>query len=316
MIPGSLVSRIFNDMMPSRGKTLGGMEVDSIDEGILTRFRDPELVLGQEGIDRRTAMMPEMERSDEEKKQAIAYQMFLKGETPDDQIARTGYYYGPDEVLRKEISDDAAFLKVPISDLKKDEEYSLNQLMDHPEFFAIYPELENANVKIYKSKGTENGYFDLKNGEIGINLNSKQIIDGDPIETFTTLLHESQHAIQKLEKMDTGGEPLMFLPNYNKLEDAPKMLRDMAERMYLSLYGEAEARNVQFRYGKGGKDFSNKSNFIKTFLKDPQSVAAQIDRYRLIRDKRRTPAINADQPTQFEDLTTDDFGIDPTLRGM
>lgn len=315
MIPGSLVSRIFNDMMPSRGKTLGGMEVDSIDEGMLTRFRDPELVLGQEGIDRRTAMMPEMERSDEEKKQAIAYQMFLKGETPDDQIARTGYYYGPDEVLRKEISDDAAFLKVPISDLKKDEEYSLNQLMDHPEFFAIYPELENANVKIYQSKGTENGYFDLKNGEIGINLNSKQIIDGDPIETFTTLLHESQHAIQKLEKMDTGGEPLMFLPNYNKLEDAPKMLRDMAERMYLSLYGEAEARNVQFRYDKE-KNIKNKVNFVKSFLKDPQSVAAQIDRYRLIRDKRRTPAINADQPTQFEDLTTDDFGIDPTLRGM
>ena len=315
MIPGSLVSRIFNDMMPSVRKTMGGVQVDDIDEGMLTRFKDPELVLGQEGIDRRTAMMPEMERSDEEKKQAIAYQMFLKGETPDDQIARTGYYYGPDEVLRKEISDDAAFLKVPISDLKKDEEYSLNQLMDHPEFFAIYPELENANVKIYQSKGTENGYFDLKNGEIGINLNSKQIIDGNPTETFTTLLHESQHAIQKLEKMDTGGEPLMFLPNYTKLEDAPKMLRDMAERMYLSLYGEAEARNVQFRYDKE-KNIKNKVNFVKSFLKDPQSVAAQIDRYRLIRDKRRTPAINADQPTQFEDLTTDDFGIDPTLRGM
>lgn len=315
MIPGSLVARVFNDMMPSRGKTLGGMEVDSIDEGMLTRFKDPEVVLGQEGIDRRTAMMPEMERSGEEKKQAIAYQMFLKGDTPDDQIARTGYYYGPDEILRKEISDDAAFLKVPISDLKKGDEYNLNELMEHPEFFAIYPELENANVKIYQSKGTENGYFDLKSGEIGINLNSKQIIDGNATETFTTLLHESQHAIQKLEKMDMGGEPMMFLPNYNKLSDAPKVLRDMAERMYLSLYGEAEARNVQFRYDKE-KNIKNKVNFVKSFLKDPQSVAAQIDRYRLIRDKRRTPAINADQPVQFEDLTTDDFGIDPTLRGM
>ena len=315
MIPGSLVSRIFDDMMPSVRKTLGGLEVDSIDEGMLTRFKNPEVVLGQEGIDRRTAMMPEMERSNEEKKQAIAYQMFLKGDTPDDQIARTGYYYGPDEILRKEISDDAAFLKVPISDLKKGDEYNLNELMEHPEFFAIYPELENANVKIYQSKGTENGYFDLKSGEIGINLNSKQIIDGNPTETFTTLLHESQHAIQKLEKMDMGGEPMMFLPNYNKLEDAPKMLRDMAERMYLSLYGEAEARNVQFRYDKE-KNIKNKVNFIKSFLKDPQSVAAQIDRYRLIRDKRRTPAINADQPTQFEDINANPFEIDPTLRGM
>lgn len=315
MIPGSVVARVFDDMMPSVRKTLGGMEVDSPDEGMLARLKKPELVLGQTGVDRRTAAMPEEMRSGEEKKQAIAYQMFLKGDTPDDQIARTGYYYGPDEVLRKEINDDNAFLKVPLSDLKKDDEYMLGDLMDHPEFFSIYPELEQANVKIYKGKNKENGFFDLKTGEIGINLNSQNIIDGNPVETFTTLLHESQHAIQKLEKMDTGGEPLMFLPNYSKLEDAPKMLRDMAERMYLSLYGEAEARNVQFRYGKGAKT-GNKADFLKTFLKDPQSTAAMIDRYRLIRDQRRTPAINADVPTQFEDLNANPFDIDPTLRGM
>lgn len=309
MIPGSLVSRIFNDMIPSRGKTLGGMEVDSIDEGMLTRFKDPELVIGEEGISRRTGMMPEMERTTEEKKQMLAMQMYYKGATPDEQIARTGYYYGPDGVARQEINDDAAFLKVPLSQIKKDDSYRLGDLMEHPEFFSIYPELQDINVKAYSSKGTENGYFDLKSGEIGLNLNSKQVIDGDPVETFTTLLHETQHAIQKLEKMDTGGQPEMFVPD---VKTAPKALKEMAERMYLSLYGEAEARNVQARYGKG----KGKKNFIETLLKDPQSLQAQLSRFRLIRNKYKEPAINADQPTQFEDINANPFDIDPTLRGM
>ncbi|RRV28908.1 hypothetical protein EGJ86_23540 [Pseudomonas sp. o96-267] len=84
-------------------------------------------------------------------------------------------------------------------------------LMNHPELFAAYPELAKLNVTIEQSEGysfSENGVF-RRGGASGdtIHIRCNPARGGNPVRS---LLHEVQHAVQKIEGFARGGSVSEF----------------------------------------------------------------------------------------------------------
>jgi hypothetical protein len=275
----SIVQGLFPEAATSLRKTMGGMEVDTMDEGMLARLKDPELVLGPQGVASMMEKVNPQVKAKMQEEMDLAYKMRDEGEPLTDIEARTGFMFDDQGRILKEINDNAATLKKPLEDLNKEKEYNLNEVFDHKSFFAVYPDLAKTRIRFYKGKSTENGFFDIKDGLIGINLNNKAFIDKDEAavkDTVRTVLHEGQHLIQKLEGMQVGGNPEMFMPGGSS---GLNLSKQEATQRYLKLMGEAQARNVAFRYGKKtGRDF------LKTLATDPQSVQNNINKYRLIKN--------------------------------
>lgn len=108
----------------------------------------------------------------------------------------------------------------------------LRDVLDHPELYKAYPELEN--LKLYNLK-------DYKGG-LGGNIEGVHTDDGifmknaNPTQFRSVLLHEVQHAIQKIENFGRGGNPGMFKPealipveeSFNKIKQ--EALSDISKR--------------------------------------------------------------------------------------
>jgi hypothetical protein len=142
----------------------------------------------------------------------------------------TGWMQGDDDVWRYEIDDSQAKLKslVPPYSSNQSRRSTLGQLLDHPELFKAYPQLQDLAV-------------DLQSGPIGVaqfagHLNrADQNADGKPLmslsmrqsphELLKTLLHEGQHAIEDIEGFDYQGGNVD----------------------YWRMPGEIQARNVEAR---------------------------------------------------------------------
>jgi hypothetical protein len=309
----SVVRGLFPET-PSLRQTLGGGEIDSIDEGILPGLKDPELVLGPQGVASMMQKVNPEAKATMEKEMKLAYNMMYRGESMANIEARTGFFFDDQGKIRKEIDDNAATITKPVADLKKEKEYNLNEVFDHKPFFTIYPDLANTRIRFYKGKGSdkENGFFDIQTGLIGINTNKSAFIDEDPkaiTDTIRTVLHESQHLIQKIEGLETGGNPAMYRPGG---EAGLNLSESESFKRYLKLIGEAEARNVAFRYGK-----KNNRDFLKTLATDPTSVKNNINKYRLIkgtgvpyRSVEQQEPVNLD----YQDPFTDSDLFERTIR--
>lgn len=190
----------------------------------------------------------------------------------------TGVYKDTDDKLRAVISDEAA----KVTGLKIGENKQLNEVLDHPELFKLYPELKNITV-VGDVRGVKEGQFrpvgNSGDGVINIAgvgedfLKAVTLKDGSN-ETRDALrevlLHETQHAVQNIEGFTPGGSPNRFLPkdlNVNTLQSkidtgrksSDSSVRDAAERFkenindklekaydkYLAIPGEQEARFTQ-----------------------------------------------------------------------
>lgn len=279
---GQAVKGVVTNLFPeaaSLRKTFGGMEVDSIDEGMLSSLKDPELMLGPQGVaTMMTKVNPEVKKQ-LEKDMKLAYDMMYRGDSMSNIEARTGFAFDEKGNIMKEIDDNAATLKVNFEDLEKEKEYNLGDVFDHKAFFIIYPDLANTRIRFYKGEGKpENGFFDIETGLIGINTSKESFKKKDPIaltNTIRTILHEGQHLIQNIEGLETGGNPAMFRPGGGA---GLNLSENAAYQRYLKLIGEAMARNVAFRYGR-----KNSRDFFKTLATDPVSVKNNINKYRLIK---------------------------------
>lgn len=100
--------------------------------------------------------------------------------------------------------DDSGFMSPydPAYTDSQEKMYStLEDVFEHQELFKQYPELKNMPVVIDTDMDEDTlGYFDPEKGLIAISRN----IAKDAEATRSTLLHEVQHAIQRLEDFETG----------------------------------------------------------------------------------------------------------------
>ena len=193
-----------------------------------------------------------------------AMQRLAKGDDAGKVFQETGIYKGPvDQLPRAHISDKQARIKtenltpnqydkellgVPLSsDLK------LSDLLDHPELFAAVPELANVKIKPNLALGSLGAY------DRGANtIHFSAMKQGrDDAEALSTLLHETQHAIQNQFGFTPGGNTGMFVAD-------PKLLRDAKFGAY-TLQSQKQAEKEALK--KAGKDTGDVDNFLSQIQK-------------------------------------------------
>ncbi len=111
----------------------------------------------------------------------------------------TGWELGGDGKWRYEIADDQIeFSYQRFKESKPGKEFKLYEILNHPELYKAYPFIKG--VRVISEAGTlfdgVQGYVSVA-GEIGLSLNA--------INPESTLLHEIQHLIQRVEGFAKGG---------------------------------------------------------------------------------------------------------------
>jgi hypothetical protein len=145
-------------------------------------------------------------------------------------------------------------LNTVVQDLSQDPAKGIKAkyVLDHPELYAAYPELGEMLIsQPAQPHSTTKGGFNSKRPEVTI------FPQADP---RGTAIHEMQHAVQNIEGMSPGTNPLLYggdLANYLKFHKAvtdaypnlnPKQAaEDAMHGWYSSHMGEAEARQATKR---------------------------------------------------------------------
>lgn len=314
MALGNVIVNLFDDIVPGLRKTMGGVDVET---GMLERMKQPELVIGPEGVANLISRANPATKKLLQEEETIAYRMLNEGAGNQEIEARTGFFFDDDGAIRREIDDNKATLLKSLEELNKPGSYNIQEVFSHPDFFAIYPQLSNSKVSFYKGKDPDNkGYFDIETNSIGININNpafnkkSENPQEDINRIIRTVLHESQHMIQNIEGLQGGANPKMFqaggIAGMNLSSEA-------AYKRYLKVIGEAEARNVEARFGK-----KKARDFIKTLYTDPRSKREGLTRRDAIKmsGEKVMRVYDQEPEPEFEDLNANQFQIDPTLRGM
>ena len=167
------------------------------------------------------------------------YQMYLDaGYSPEDLMSvfgpggsqsRGSWFIGPDNEWRYEISDhDSEFQKDVLDDLAEynkanpgeNKSARLDEVLEHRELFKKYPELADYKITyVYDpSNPTVMGWHDAANRTINISPTNKK--------PKSTLIHEVQHAVQRLEGFAVGGSPerVMDQVSFDLMEKGSKQL--------------------------------------------------------------------------------------------
>jgi hypothetical protein len=155
-------------------------------------------------------------RTADKRKLAQAEQLAANGASREEIFEKTGWFQGVDGAWRFEIPDTTAKLRpdMPRSSLNKEtvmlnygEPRRADQVLDHPELFAAYPELAGIETKamplasIWSLRGAYN------------EPENRLFMSGGNEKDFTsTMLHELQHAVQGREDFARGGNSGQFLP--------------------------------------------------------------------------------------------------------
>lgn len=282
----SIVEGLFGDVVPSvRQATRGYTEVD--DELIPSRLVKPEIMTGEVGTTR-VMEMPEFQGVKQAQRQEnldIAYKMLEEGADNRDIAARTGFgFYDGKPIM--EIDDNQAELAQPLTNIDPKKTYKASEIIKHEDFYKVYPEMKDIKIKFYDGDPPEvsvdNGYFDLDTKTIGLNKNSwimsnqrsgamnfEEIDDDIFALLMQTVLHETQHAVQQLEKLPGGGSPSDFMKGG---KSGLNLSREDAQKRYSKIIGELWARNVGERFGQP----KTKSPF-ETLGKDEESQRYEID---------------------------------------
>nr|DAY12504.1 MAG TPA: Type I restriction enzyme [Caudoviricetes sp.] len=178
------------------------------------------------------------------------------GKTDKEIWEQTGWFKGKDGKWRFEIDDSQAELSISKEDAdKRASDTGFNAFManvedflSHDSLFVAYPEIRNLAV-FYDNRPMANGkplrgaayQSERKTITIGGGLRQD--------EMKSSLLHEIQHHIQRIEGYARGGSPEIFEKTDRDIKKDG--YSDEAKEMYKRLAGEVEARNVQFRREMG-----------------------------------------------------------------
>ena len=132
------------------------------------------------------------------------------------------YIGSADQMERFEFADNTAEIMSPDTDpdgwnqLMTGQPMQLDEFLNHPELFNQYPELRNVRVQASDRVAQEGAYgeFDPNTNIIGLN---KAILSNSPTSTNSyermrnTTLHETQHAIQRMEGFVPGANAYSFV---------------------------------------------------------------------------------------------------------
>lgn len=211
--------------------------------GAGTQKGEPQFAFA--GVKAKTADVPALSRA-----------IIMESEGKDMEAIRqkTGWYLWNDKKWRFEIDDSKMTMKErdvlswgTREDMKAGNRTStlLSDLIDHPELFKAYPQLERVSVSFvpdmkggsYRSKADSGGWVETI--EVGYDRKT-----GDMSKE--TLLHEIQHAVQEIEGFARGGS-LSTAKNYiAELEGALKE----ATTDYMELNKELGIKNLWSEYTK------------------------------------------------------------------
>lgn len=134
-----------------------------------------------------------------------AQNMELNDATPEEIWQETGWKRGKDGEWRFEISDDEAF--VNFGNAPTDTEVTLADVLEHEKLYNAYPQLKDIPVIVDTTLIGSGHGAEYENGRIRINPESYFRKDKSLKQT---LLHEIQHAIQRIEGFARGGSPQYF----------------------------------------------------------------------------------------------------------
>ena len=209
-----------------------------------------------------------------------AKELKKQGASFEEQVKKTGFGFGPDGKMRFEVPDTGANFKIPVENLQPGQELKAGDLLSHPLLYDFYPQLANQNIRIVNEpKKTWSGAYNFDTNTIDLNIGSKQF--KNPITAISTALHETQHFVQSVEDFAKGSNWKSYLKDQNNFTEADKA---EAIKQYMKDYGEAEARNVQFRFEdplfakvgqKTGTPYNDKTagtTFTESMGKDPYTV--------------------------------------------
>ena len=123
---------------------------------------------------------------------------------------KTGWFQDRENKWKFEVSDDKARLLI---EPQQDKKYKLSDLLKHNDLYEMYPNLKNINVKFKNIKNNIDpktnkqnivaGYYNTLTNTISINNRLINMSKGES-EILNTLLHETQHIIQKTEGFNHG----------------------------------------------------------------------------------------------------------------
>lgn len=149
--------------------------------------------------------------------------------------AKTGWFRGVDGEWRFEISDrDMQFKEgYTPSELKEGRTYLLGQIIDHPELFKQYPDLQKINVVVSDAAGDAGGHWDAERNEIVISNRAAKKISS----YLDTLVHELQHAVQTWEGFASGAHYKQYPLSLDAINKALSFL-DKNNGQPLFMWGE------------------------------------------------------------------------------
>jgi len=210
----------------------------------------------------------------------------------------TGWFLGMDDKWRFEIDDRKTEwnIKGLVTQLKSKFgiPLTLKNVFKHPELYKAYPELKNVNFELKKLPKGVKASHNSKTNKIELssvwidNLEKKGDVQK---EVKKTLVHELQHAIQRIEGFAKGGKPTLkntdigtdltqklntfkelmlkqpdqrteketesYLWLKKNMPKLKKLVSEKAHDQYRRLAGEIEARDVSARMDWDKKDREN-----------------------------------------------------------
>jgi hypothetical protein len=228
--------------------------------------------------------------------------METEGKSAEEIYQATGWERGFDGIFRYDLieNQDDFLLNDSILNLINDfltktkERFSikLGKLSPNANVFKAYPDLKNLKVEFYDDPKNETeekakGIYDSGTNSIRINATSFGLGDRGRVNGRTAntdggihtkerrlrglrgiLLHEIQHAIQKIDFLEPGGEPNQKLADKLKkklISENKELPDDLPKEAYLRLAGEVEARNATYRTSL------SEENRVKTPISETES---------------------------------------------
>jgi len=187
---------------------------------------------------------------------SLAKDLEKEGKSNREIWSKTGWFQGPDGEWRFEISDHAAKLSGNVPRSQYDPAQvtfplfeggvfnknprTLGTTLDHQALFEAYPELRDVKVGGTGFAGDLRGFYNDKQSYMGLR-------GGKPDDTLSTVLHETQHAVQGIEGTAQGGVPGLFLSEdfdaiRRGLEDSKRGLQEQFKKdipgfNYFTVYG-------------------------------------------------------------------------------
>jgi hypothetical protein len=203
---------------------------------------------------------------------ALARAVQMEQDGVDNETIRkeTGWFLGMDDKWRFEISDDEVKTKAPFAensarefgDIYKDNKNSfdnvitIGDILDAPNLFAAYPEFES--MRVYPDMVDPHTSSFSAVSKI-VRIGSKKLMG----EAKSDLLHEIQHAIQRIEGFARGGSQEEFKPSQQQRDDINalswrKEIEQFAEEKGEKVYGFETDEEFELNYNLLSKELINR----------------------------------------------------------